>query len=273
MDALRHRATGKATRAANQAGQSRVGGILISLGLISFGIVHLAVAWVALQLAWGHSPTTANQQGALAEMARTPVGPILLWILAIGFFALVLRELTLAVRGYPWLQRRQRVRKRWSSVGHAIVYGFFGVNSLRFAVGSGSTSGGGHGITDQLINNTAGRLLLLAVAAVVLGIGIHTARKGIRKDFREELQGGGGRTLVRIGQVGHLSKGIAVMIIGFMIGWATVSHHPGAAGGLDVAFHAIKSQPYGQLLLTVLAAGIACFGLYCFGWARRARRS
>ncbi|QGN34040.1 DUF1206 domain-containing protein [Microlunatus sp. Gsoil 973] len=262
-----------AKRAAAEAGNSRIVGILISLGLISFGLVHLAVTWLALQLAWGHSSAKPNQQGAIAELSHTPVGPVLLWILAIGFFTLVVWRLTLAVRGFAWMRGRKRTAKRWGSVGHAVVYGFLGVICLRFALGSGSSGSSGRGVTGRLINNTAGQILLLAVAAAVFGIGVHQVVKGIRTTFRDELQDRGGPVLVTFGQIGYIAKGIAVMIIGVMIAWATVSHHPGKAGGLDVAFRTIKDQPFGPVLLTALAVGIGCFGLYCFGWARRHRTS
>jgi hypothetical protein len=262
-----------AKRAAAEAGNSRIIGVLISLGLISFGLVHLAVTWLALQLAWGHSSAKPNQQGAIDELSQTPVGPVLLWILAIGFFALVLWRLILAIRGFGWMRRPRRTAKRWGSLGHAVVYGSLGVLCLRSAVGAGSSSGGGRSMTDRLVSNTPGQILLYAVAAAVFGIGVQQIVKGIRTTFRDELQDGGGPVLVTFGQIGYIAKGIAVMIIGVMIAWATFSHHPGRAGGLDVAFRTIKDQPFGPVLLTVLAVGIGCFGFYCFGWARRHRTS
>ena len=244
----------------------------MAVGLIAYGIVHLAVTWVALQVAWGHAQKSANQQGAIAELASTPVGPLLLWILAVGFFALVLWRLMLAFRGFTWLKKRRRTWKRIGSLGQAVVYGYLGVVSLKFALGSGSSSGGGKGITERLMDNSLGRVLLLVVAACVMAVGIGLIVKGIRKSFKTELEGGGS-ALIRLGQIGYIAKGIAILIAGFLIGWATIKHHPGQAGGLDAAVHAIKNQPYGPVLLTVLAAGIACFGVYCFGWARRARKS
>lgn len=111
------------------------------------------------------------------------------------------------------------------------------------------------------------------VAAGVLAVGVGLLIKGVRKTFTVELEDGGGRALIKFGQVGYAAKGVAILIAGYLIGWATITHHPGQAGGLDAAVHAINSEPYSPVLLTVLAAGIACFGLYCFGWASRARRS
>lgn len=106
MDVTATRAARRADRATTEAGQSRVVAILVTVGLVAYGIVHLVVTWAALQVAWGHAPTSASQQGAIAELARTPVGPVLLWILTVGFFALVLWRLILAWHGFSWLDRR-----------------------------------------------------------------------------------------------------------------------------------------------------------------------
>ena len=61
-------------------------------------------------------------------------------------------------------------------------------------------------------------------------------------------------------------------MVGVLFGWAAIDYDPQKAGGLDTALHTIKNQPYGPVLLTVLAIGIAAFGLYCFSWSRNARR-
>jgi hypothetical protein len=33
----------------------------------------------------------------------------------------------------------------------------------------------------------------------------------------------------------------------------------------------LREQPGGPLLLTAVALGIACFGVYCFVWSRNAK--
>ena len=37
---------------------------------------------------------------------------------------------------------------------------------------------------------------------------------------------------------------------------------------MDAALSTIRDQPFGAVLLAIMAAGIACFGVYCFFWAR-----
>jgi hypothetical protein len=52
-----------------------------------------------------------------------------------------------------------------------------------------------------------------------------------------------------------------------------VQHRPGQSGGLDAALHQLLQQPFGSVLVALIAVALACFGLYCFAWARHLRRT
>jgi hypothetical protein len=263
-----------AEEAATKARDSRVFRVLVVVGLIAYGIIHLAVTWIALQLAWGHRRGSADQAGALQELASKPGGPLVLMVVAIGLFALVPWRLGLAVWGFAW--KRPPIRrkgKRWGSVGYAVLYAALGVTALKIALGGGSnTRGRERTVSAVLMEHASGRVLLVAVAAAIAGSGVFLGYKGIRRKFTDELVDGGSRPLVITGQVGYIAKGVAFVIVGILVAWASLSHDADRAAGLDAAFRTIKNQPSGPLWLTALALGIGCFGIYCFGWSRRARR-
>lgn len=232
------------------------------------------MAWIALQLAWdGGSGTSADQHGALQQLASTPVGPVLLWAFVVGLFALVLWRIGLAIWGFSWKRGWRRTSKRWGSLGQAIVYGALAGSAISVLLGSGSSSSRQRSMSGQLMSHPFGQLALGAVAAGIAGVGVYLIIKGLRKSFVDELQDGGTTLVVVLGRIGYLAKGVGYVIMGGIVGWAALRHDPGRAAGLDAALHTVKQQPFGPLLLTVLAAGFGCFGLYCFGWARRARRS
>jgi hypothetical protein len=50
-----------------------------------------------------------------------------------------------------------------------------------------------------------------------------------------------------------------------------VTYRPNKAVGLDAALTTLATQPYGTALLLIVAAGLACFGLYCLFDARYRR--
>jgi hypothetical protein len=52
---------------------------------------------------------------------------------------------------------------------------------------------------------------------------------------------------------------------------AAIRNNPAWAGGLDAALRALAAQPFGPVLLLVVALGFVAYGLYCGAdaWARR----
>ena len=116
-----------------------------------------------------------------------------------------------------------------------------------------------------------GQILVAAVGAAVIGVGISQIVKGIRQKFVEDLDRNVSQGVRRLGTVGYICKGTALVIVGALFGWAAFTYDPEKAGGMDAALATIKEQPAGTVLLVAMAAGIACFGAYCFAWARFAR--
>lgn len=247
---------------------------LITIGLISYGVVHLLVGWIALQVAWGGDDQQADQQGALRELAQTPVGTPLLWVLAVGLFALVLWQLTQAGWGYGHTDGGQRLAKRLASAGKAVVYAGLGVAALQVALGSGSSSGDSkqEGMTARLMSAPAGRVLVVAVGLAIIAVGVFTIVKGVRKKFTEDLGQAVSEKVLRLGQVGYVAKGTVIGVVGGLFVWSALSYDPAKAGGLDDALRTVAGAPVGPYLLTVIALGLVCFGIYCFFWARNPRR-
>ena len=107
----------------------------------------------------------------------------------------------------------------------------------------------------------------------VIALGIRLVRRGLKKKFVDDLAGGVGRGVVRLGQIGYIVKGVAFAIVGGLFGWAAISYDPEKAGGLDAERRTVNGAPFGAGLLTLMALGLACFGIYCFAWARHPKVS
>jgi hypothetical protein len=72
----------------------------------------------------------------------------------------------------------------------------------------------------------------------------------------------------RLGVAGYVAKGVAYGIAGLLVLTAAINYDPEQARGLDGALHALREQSYGGILLTLVALGIAAFGVYCFVQAK-----
>jgi hypothetical protein len=68
-------------------------------------------------------------------------------------------------------------------------------------------------------------------------------------------------------------KGVALALVGGLLGWAAVTFDPEKASGLDGAMHTLLDAPFGKVLLTLVALGIAAFGVFCLFRARYPERT
>lgn len=249
------------------------------IGLVAYGLVHLTIAWIALQIAFS-SGGDASSGGALKTLASKPFGSVLVWIAAGGLIALAVWQLATAAWGHSTeADARKRVMKRASSTGRTIVYLALAFSALRVATGSGGGSGNDskeEGLTAKLLGEPAGRVLVIAMGVTIVIIAVRQIRRGVTDRFTHDLQtqatsGDKGHAVLLVGRAGYVAKGVSLGTVGVLFGWAALSYDPDKAGGLDDALKTVREQPYGPILLTLVAIGLAAFGLFCFAWARYAR--
>ena len=122
-----------------------------------------------------------------------------------------------------------------------------------------------------------GQVLVAVVGLVILAVAVYLARRGWKEKFLKRLDGDGktgndGKAYRLFGKVGYIAKGAALAIVGGLFVWAAVTHDAKKSGGLDQALHQLLQAPFGGVLLVVVAAGIACYGLFCFAWAKHLNR-
>ncbi|MDP5183545.1 DUF1206 domain-containing protein [Blastococcus sp. BMG 814] len=274
----------RAGSAAGRAGNSDGLEHLARVGLVAYGLVHVLIAWLALQLAWGRAGEQADQSRALATLAEQPLGEPLLWVLGIGLVALALWQAAEILRWrHGWSAsgkaRTTAVEKTVKAAAKAVVYTALAVLAIRFATGGGQSGGGSQQqAAAGVFGWPAGRWLVGAAGLVVVGVAVYLVHKGLTKRFLEEIDlsdcsASARRLVTRLGQVGFPAKGVALGLVGGLLVWAAVTFDPAKASGLDGALQAVLTAPAGPVLLTLIAVGIAAFGAYCFVRARYPERT
>ena len=78
-----------------------------------------------------------------------------------------------------------------------------------------------------------------------------------------------GTAFTWLGKAGYAAKGVAIGVIGSLFVYAAATHEAKKSGGLDQALHKILQQPFGPVLLTLVAVGIAAYGLFAFARAKQ----
>jgi hypothetical protein len=242
------------------------------IGIGAYGLTHVLIAFLAVQVAFGDSSERTDQSGAFRTLADDPLGVVLLWVLAIGFAAVVLWRTYEALRGFSWETERWRaLRRRAQSAGRAVVFAVLCGLAVTTALGGGG-GGGGQGATAGVLGLPGGQILVAIVGVGIVVTGGFTVWNGWEKSFRDDMTlpiDPMVRTIVvRSGQIGYIAKGLALLLVGVLVVVAAVRFDPGQASGLDAALKTLVDQPYGPYLLVAMALGLFAYGVFCFFDAR-----
>ena len=255
----------------------------IRLGLVAYGLVHLVVAFLAVQLALGDREGKVSTTGALAEIAQQPFGQTLLWIIAIGLFVLVLWRLAEAILGDRSEQHGEiEWGHRIGSLLKAAVYGVLGFSAFQVATsddsGSKGQGGGGSSMTGTVMGWPGGQWLIALVGLGVVAYGLFQVWTGFSDKHAEKLEAEGksgetGKAFLLFGKIGYCAKGAALILVGAIIAWAGVQHDTKESNtGLDQALSSLLDEPFGPWLVGLIGLGLACYGLFCFARARHLSR-
>ncbi len=244
------------------------------IGLVAYGLVHLVIAWLAVQLALGDKEGSADSSGAVQQLAEQPFGQALVWAVGIGMFLLAVWQGLESAFGHRTEEGFTKVRKRVTSAGKAVIYVAVGITALRAATGSGSSGKNGtDSMTAKVMDWPGGQVIVGAVGLAIIGIGGYLVYRAWTEKFVKHINaegqsGSSGTAYVWFGKVGYTAKGVAFGIVGSLFLYAALTHDAKKSGGLDQALHKVLQQPFGPYLLILIALGIGCYGLFCFARAR-----
>jgi hypothetical protein len=254
---------------ARQVAKSEPVKIGARIGLVAYGITHLLIAWLALQVVFSGGGERTDQNGAFQTIAAEPFGRVLLWVLVVGFVAVALWRAGQAIFAAGGTQdTKKQVKKRVERGFQAAVFVALALLAGRVAAGSGSGGGGGQEAAAGVLGWPGGQFLVGAVGLAILVVAGVKAKHGWEKKFLEEMDTPSDQharqVVERLGQVGSIAKAVALGLIGALVVVAAVQFDPSKANGLDPALKALASEPYGMFLLAVVAVGLAAYGVFCF---------
>jgi hypothetical protein len=243
-------------------------------GLVAYGAVHVLIAALVVQVAFGDRER-ADKKGALQQIGETGPGVVLLWVVTAGLVALVVWQLAEAVLGHTGVPTSQRALRIAVNLAEAAIFGV-----LAYSAGSIAASGGRATAKPsfaQVVFGLPGGGWLVGLAGVgLVAGGAFAVWRGLTRAFLRELDLSGAglnrsRLVTRVGQVGWTALAAVYGIPGVLLVVAAVRHAPAQPVGLDSGLKALAGQPFGPVLLLVLAAGLVAFGVHCLFDARYRR--
>ena len=267
-------ATGESRRLSDGFVHSRAFEWFSRAGFVARGFVYAIIGVLALKLALGGGGKLVDQQGAFHTVVHQPFGSLLLTLLAIGLGAYALWRLVRAAIGHG-PEGADRGADRIAAFASGLVYAGLCVVAVRVLIGSAKTTSPDNA-TGGVLEWPAGRWLVGIAGLVFIGVALYQGYRGVTKDFLEDAKTEQMGRLTKawigwIGLVGYLARMVVFGLVGIFLVKAALDFNPNEAVGLDGALAKLLQQPYGSVLLGVVALGLIAFAIYSWSDARYRR--
>lgn len=260
------------TKSLDSMNKSSWGKAAIAVGWTGKALVYAVIAALTFQVASGAGQAQTSQQGALAAIASTSYGTILLTLLGIALLVYAAENVAEAAKVVGPSAVRKSGLQRAGRVLSALAHASLGIAALSYVMNTGQASGGGGSAsqtTATVFSWPAGRYIVGLVALLVIGAGLYfivkeAAKKGYQKTL--SITGVSASTrewLDRISMTGLAARGLAFVAAGGFLLLAAIQYDPQEAKGLDQLLHTLAATSWGPWLMYAAALGLLAYAGYC----------
>lgn len=230
------------------------------------GIVYCIIGGLAVLAAIGQGGRAGDSESALRWVLAGPFGVVLVGLIAAGLLGFAvwrfIESITDADRRGTSLKG---VTVRLAHLLSAAIYTGLAITAASLALGLGRKGGdAAQDWTAWLLAKPFGLWLVGLIGLGVMGGGVAFLVKAFKGDVtdRLKLDSDHCRWAKPVGQFGYAARGVAFLIIGGFFIAAAWYQASSEVKGLAGAFAALRAQPYGWVLLAIVAAGHFAFGAF-----------
>jgi fumarate reductase subunit D len=264
------------TNAVKRAAANPLLELLERLGYGVRGALYSVMGLLALGIALGIGiGQTTDLSGSLVFLTGNPLGKLLLVVAAVGLSAYALWGFTRAI--YDPLHRGRGAGGYAARIGFvtsALSYAAIVIFALQLLFGSSAASGNGTRTTiASILSHPGGGWLTVIIGLVAIGVGLGQFLEAYRATFKEDLKGAAMSEserswAIRFGRFGMFARGVTFLVIGWFLIQAGLHHDAGQVQGFGGAFMFLLGQPFGRVVLGIIALGFVALGLHSFACAR-----
>jgi hypothetical protein len=240
-------------------------------------VVYGIIGILAFKLAFGAGGKTTDQKGALETVAQQPFGKVLLILVAVGLGGYAIWRFVRAALGHGAETSDDSGPERIAALASGTAYAGLCAIAVSILVGSSqSSSGSSQRAAGGVLGWPGGQWLVGLAGAVLIGVAGFQGYRAVTKDFlkeskTEEMSPKAREIIEWLGVIGHGARMIIFGLVGVFLIRAAIEYNPNAAIGLDGALQKLAHQPYGSVLLGIVAASLIAFALYSLTDARYRR--
>ncbi|GAC1513666.1 MAG: hypothetical protein PVS3B2_08350 [Candidatus Dormibacteraceae bacterium] len=268
-----------ASTAVKQAAASPLFRFLERVGYVARGALYTVMGLLALGIVLGMGGGQATDlAGSLVFLIAHPFGKLILIVMAIGLASYSLWGFIRAI--YDPMHRGSDASGYMARLGFvtsAVSYGALVILALQILRGSGGPAGDSTKTTiASVLTHPGGGAVTIVLGLIAIGVGLGQFAEAYRAAFKRDLKGAemserARTTVIRLGRFGMFARGVIFLVIGWFMVQAGLHHDPSKVQGFGGAFVVLLGQPFGRVLLGVVALGFVALGLYSFACARWVR--
>lgn len=246
------------------------------LGYLTNGLVYGLVGVLALMSVFGRGGGVTDREGAVQRIGGSTYGAVLLWAVAIGLACYALWNIVRVVLDPERaLRKGNPVLRRIGYAFSAISHGLLATHTFQLAYGAASARADHTRTIAEGFNLPGGRVLVALIGLGVIGFGLFEIFRSVNKSVVQEFNGAAlprqRDTILNISRIGHGARGIVFGVIGVSLIVAAIDARPSEAHGFDDALRQLAQQPFGSVLLGIVAVGLVAYGADMLLLARYAR--
>lgn len=239
-------------------------------GFVAKGLVYGMVGVLAALAAFGPKGNTTGTSGALQSIAEMPFGEIALWFIGIGLIGYILWKFIIAIKD-PENEGTdpKGLVKRTGYFISGLIYANLAYGAIKLASHTGSAGGDNSEktISAKLMEQPFGEWLVGIVGAIIIGYGVYELYSGAKEKFMSkfktyEMDDKERKLAVVAGKIGLISRGIVLSMVGFFFIRTAYTNNPNESKGLGGALTELANQPFGQVMLAIVAVGLILYGIY-----------
>lgn len=240
--------------------------MLARLGLAARTGFYLLLVYLIVRVAVeAHNSRQTNAHGAIAIVAQSGFGTVVLLITAVGFAGFGGTRL--------WAVWREREDSSlWTNVRTALQGLFYFVLAwipLSYALGNHSTGKEQqqHQTVSDLLSWPGGPVIVFALGVIICVVSAYQIKTGLDRDYVDGMAVDNAprwvrRAVLASGVVGIPARALVFLPVGVFLMIAAVQGNPSKADGIDRELTSLTGSPWGYPVLVLCALGLLVFVVY-----------
>jgi hypothetical protein len=240
------------------------------IGYVARAAIYFLIGGLALLVALGDrsSGRETDSKGALRILFEQPFGKFILIVIGIGLFCYAIWRMIQSLKdhdrhGSDLKGLGIRAGLLLSGVTHAFL-GFYAINLVYYFSPRASSGEGERTAAQWLMHQPFGQYLVGMVGFVILGFAASQFYRAFRETFRKylDIPPDRDRFIAPICKFGLSARGVVFGLVGIFFVRAALNFSSEEAGGLKKTWRTLESQPFGDLLVGIVALGLIAYAVY-----------